>query len=578
MSGLIPQPFIDDLLHRTDLVELIDSYVPLKKRGTSHIACCPFHNEKTPSFNVVAKKQFYHCFGCGASGNAISFLMNYLNQGFIDAVETLATRLGLTVPRDGQVEKNNTSNDLYKLLSEVSQYYQKKLKHDGQSAIDYLRKRGLSGAIAKLYQLGFASDGWHNLEKSFPRNQRELIATGMLIKNDDGKIYDRYRNRIMFPIHDRHGRIIGFGGRVLDPEQKPKYLNSPETVIFQKSRELYGLHQILSQNKNPEYIILVEGYMDVIALAQHGIMNAVATLGTATSTYHIQLLAKHTKHLIFCFDGDTAGRQAAWRGLESSLPHLNSGLDAGFIFLPDGHDPDSLVREEGKENFLARLKQAIPLHRYFFDSLAKDINLQNPAGKTQLINSAKPFLQKMEEGSFKQLLIDDLARLTHIDNHRLNQLITQQTEVNATEQTASISRSPLRIAIALLLQNPDIYNRITQQISPDLLNKKEHHILLQILHQLELNPQATTATLIEYWRTTQYFEAINRLASWDHQVPEEELIKEFIDTLLFLQKQNKELIIRQLIDKSRKEGLTETERNNLQQMLKERHHQTDLEK
>ncbi|KTD38535.1 DNA primase DnaG [Legionella moravica] len=578
MSGLIPQPFIDDLLHRTDLVELIDSYVPLKKRGTSHIACCPFHNEKTPSFNVVAKKQFYHCFGCGASGNAISFLMNYLNQGFIDAVETLATRLGLTVPRDGQVEKNNTSNDLYKLLSEVSQYYQKKLKHDGQSAIDYLRKRGLSGAVAKLYQLGFASDGWHNLEKSFPRNQRELIATGMLIKNDDGKIYDRYRNRIMFPIHDRHGRIIGFGGRVLDPEQKPKYLNSPETVIFQKSRELYGLHQILSQNKTPEYIILVEGYMDVIALAQHGIMNAVATLGTATSTYHIQLLAKHTKHLIFCFDGDAAGRQAAWRGLESSLPHLNSGLDAGFIFLPDGHDPDSLVREEGKENFLARLKQAIPLHRYFFDSLAKDINLQNPAGKTQLINSAKPFLQKMEEGSFKQLLIDDLARLTHIDNHRLNQLITQQTEVNATEQTASISRSPLRIAIALLLQNPDIYKRITQQISPDLLNKKEHHILLQILHQLELNPQATTATLIEYWRTTQYFEAINRLASWDHQVPEEELIKEFIDTLLFLQKQNKELIIRQLIDKSRKEGLTETERNNLQQMLKERHHQTDLEK
>ncbi|KTD46377.1 DNA primase [Legionella quateirensis] len=578
MSGLIPQPFIDDLLHRTDLVELIDSYVPLKKRGTSHIACCPFHNEKSPSFNVVAKKQFYHCFGCGASGNAISFVMNYLNQGFIDAIETLAARLGLTVPRDGQVEKNNSSNDLYKLLSEVSQHYQKKLKHDGQIAIDYLRKRGLSGAVAKLYQLGFASEGWHNLEKSFPRNQRELIATGMLIKNDDGKIYDRYRNRIMFPIHDRHGRIIGFGGRVLDPEQKPKYLNSPETVIFQKSRELYGLHQILSQNKTAEYIILVEGYMDVIALAQHGITNAVATLGTATSTYHIQLLAKHTKHLIFCFDGDAAGRQAAWRGLESSLPHLNSGLDAGFMFLPEGHDPDSLVREEGKDNFLARLKQAMPLHRFFFDSLAKDINLQNPAGKTQLINSAKPFLQKMEEGSFKQLLVDDLARLTHIDNHRLNQLIAQQTETNTTEQTTTISRSPLRIAIALLLQNPEIYKRIAPQINPGLLHKKEHHILLQILHQLELNPQATTATLIEYWRTTNYFDAINRLASWDHQVPEQELIKEFVDTLLFLQKQNKELIIRQLIDKSRKEGLTETERNNLQQMLKERHLQTDLEK
>ncbi|WP_298622037.1 DNA primase [uncultured Legionella sp.] len=578
MSGLIPQPFIDDLLHRTDLVELIDSYVPLKKRGTSHIACCPFHNEKSPSFNVVAKKQFYHCFGCGAAGNAISFIMNYLNQGFIDAVETLATRLGLTVPREGQVEKNNTSNDLYKLLSQVSLHYQKKLKHDGQIAIDYLRKRGLSGEIAKLYQLGFAPDGWHHLEKVFARNQRELIATGMLIQTDEGKIYDRYRNRVMFPIHDRHGRIIGFGGRVLDPEHKPKYLNSPETVIFQKSRELYGLHQILSHNKSADYVIIVEGYMDVIALAQHGIMNAVATLGTATSTYHIQLLAKHTKHLIFCFDGDAAGKQAAWRGLESSLPHLNSGLDARFIFLPDGHDPDSLVREEGKDNFLTRLKQATPLHRFFFDTLGKDINLQNPAGKTQLINSAKPFLQKMEEGSSKELLLDDLARLTHIESHRLNQLITQQNEPNAVEQTTSIARSPLRIAIAVLLQNPEIYARIIEQIDPELLHKKEHHILLTILHQLKLNPQATTATLIESWRTTNYFEAINRLASWEHQVPEQALIKEFVDILLFLQKQNKELIIRQLIDKSRQEGLTEIERNSLHQMLKERHPQIDLEK
>lgn len=235
MSGLIPQPFIDDLLQRTDLVELIDSYVPLKKRGNSYTACCPFHNEKSPSFNVVARKQFYHCFGCGASGNAISFVMNYLNQGFIDAIETLATRIGLTVPRDGQNEKNNVSQDLYKLMSAVNLYYQKQLKHEGQTAINYLRARGLSGEIAKLYQLGFANEGWHNLDKAFPRNQKELITTGMLVKNDDGKIYDRYRNRVMFPIHDRHGRIIGFGGRVLD-DQKPKYLNSPETVIFTKKQ------------------------------------------------------------------------------------------------------------------------------------------------------------------------------------------------------------------------------------------------------------------------------------------------------------------------------------------------------
>jgi len=571
LSGLIPQLFIDDLLHRTDLVELIDSYIPLKKSGTSYVACCPFHSEKSPSFNVVAKKQFYHCFGCGASGNALSFVMSYLNQGFIDAVETLAARLGLTVPRDGQTETNNAAQDLYKLLSAVSLYYQKTLKHEGQHAINYLRGRGLSGEIAKLYQLGFAADGWHNLEKAFTRNKKELIATGMLIKNDDGKIYDRYRNRIIFPIHDRHGRIIGFGGRVLAADQKPKYLNSPETVIFQKSRELYGLHQILSQQKSVESIIIVEGYMDIIALAQHGIMNAVATLGTATSTYHIQLLAKHTKSLIFCFDGDAAGKQAAWRGLESSLPHLNLGLDARFIFLPDNHDPDSLVREEGKERFLARIKEAIPLHRFFFDSLAKDINLLNPAGKTQLINLAKPFLHKMNEGSYKQLLIDDLARLTHIDNHRLNQLITDQSKSPIQEQSVTITRTPSRIAVALLLQNPEIYAVTRQHINPNLLDSKEHAILLQLLHQLATNPHTNTATLIELWRDTDYFESINKLAAWNHQVPEQELVKEFIDIVLFLQKRNRELIIRQLIDKSRQQGLTEAEKINLQEMLKERH-------
>lgn len=579
MSGLIPQPFIDDLLHRTDLVELIDSYVPLKKRGTSHIACCPFHNEKSPSFNVVAKKQFYHCFGCGASGNAISFVMNYLNQGFIDAIETLAARVGLTIPREGQTEKNNSSNDLYKLLTEISLYYQKKLKHEGQSAVDYLRQRGLSGTVAKLYQLGYAPEGWHNLEKTFTRNQKELIATGMLIQNDEGKVYDRYRNRIMFPIHDRHGRIIGFGGRVLDPEQKPKYLNSPETVIFQKSRELYGLHQILNQKNTIEEIIIVEGYMDVIALAQHGIFNAVATLGTATSIYHIQLLAKHTKRLIFCFDGDTAGKQAAWRGLESSLPHLNTGLDASFIFLPEGHDPDSLVREEGKESFLARMKQGTPLHRFFFASLSKNINLSNPAGKTQLINLVKPYLQKMEDSSYKQLLIDDLARQTHLDSDRLNRLLADQNEIIAPSgPTTTISRTPLRIALALLLQNPEIYTSSAQHIKTALLHPKEHHILLVVLKQLSENPKATTATLIEFWRDTSYFDSINKLASWNHQVPDLELIKEFIDTLIFLQEQNRELIIQQYINKSRQEGLTATERKSLQDLLKEKHMQTDMEK
>lgn len=572
MAGLIPQSFIDELLRGTDLVELIDSYVPLKKRGNAHIACCPFHNEKSPSFNVIAKKQFYHCFGCGASGNAISFIMNYLNAGFPEAVETLATRLGLTVPREGQGEKNNSSQDLYKLLAEVSLYYQKKLKYEGQEAIHYLRGRGLSGDIAKLYQLGFAPEGWHLLEKAFPRHQRDLIATGMLIKNDDGKIYDRYRKRIMFPIHDRHGRIIGFGGRVLNADQKPKYLNSPETALFQKSRELYGLHQILSQKKAADHIIIVEGYMDVIALAQHGIGNAVATLGTATSTFHIQLLAKHTQHIIFCFDGDAAGTQAAWRGLESSLPHLNNGLEASFIFLPEAHDPDSLVREEGKDAFLNRLKKAIPLHRFFFDSLTKEINLKSPAGKTQLINLAKPLLQKMVEGTYKQLLINDLARLTHLENHRINLLLINPETTSSLDLPMMITRTPLRIAIALLLQNPEIYLQSIKEIDSSQLHREEHSILLKLLDQLAHNPQTNTAALIEVWRDTPHFESMNKLASWTHQVPELELIKEFIDNILLLQKQNhSERTISDLIKKSDQQGLPRDEQLALMEMIQKKH-------
>lgn len=582
MSGLIPQPFIDELLSRTDLVELIDSYVPLKKRGNSHVACCPFHNEKSPSFNVVARKQYYHCFGCGASGNAVSFVMNYLNHNFPEAVEILATRLGFSVPREGNSEKTNAANDLYKLLSQVSVYYQKKLKFEGKEAVHYLKNRGLSGAIAKLYQLGFAPEGWHHLEKSFSRFRNELITTGMLIKTDEGKIYDRYRNRVMFPIHDRHGRIIGFGGRVLD-DQKPKYLNSPETVIFQKNRELYGLHQILSQQKNPEYIIVVEGYMDVIALAQHGVSNAVATLGTATSSYHIQLLAKHCKQIIFCFDGDNAGRQAAWRGLESCLAHLGTGLDARFMFLPDGHDPDSLIREEGNSAFLERLKNTLPLHRLLYDTLAKELDLTNPSGKTQLINAAKPLLEKIEEGPYKQLMLDELSRLTHIDTHRLSLLLNGQITAptpkpKAKEQNSNIARTPLRIAIALLLQHPELYQPNAEKIDLNLFNNQDHHIFLKLLLQLKDNPLANTASLIEAWRETPYFEAISKLAFWEHQVPEAELTKEFLDIILFLQKQNKEMIIKQFINKSRQEGLSEVERINLQELLKKRHQQVDSEK
>lgn len=572
MLGLIPRPFIDELLNRTDIVEYIDSYVPLKKSGTSYTACCPFHNEKTPSFNVIPKKQFYHCFGCGTNGNAISFAMNHLHMSFSDAIEALAARLGLTVPREGNLEKNQQTLDHYQFLNKVAQFYQQTLKKAGLPAVSYLKQRHITGEVARLYQLGYAPPAWQTLEFQFKHNKKELLTTGMLITTENGRNYDRYRHRIMFPIHDRHGRIIGFGGRAIDATQKPKYLNSPETIIFQKSRELYGLHQVLQQNKTLPSIVIVEGYIDVISLAQHGVLNAVATLGTSTSAYHIQLLSKYTQQLIFCFDGDTAGKQAAWRALESSLPHVNSGLDARFIFLPEEHDPDSLIHQEGKAAFLLRMENATPLNRFFIETLSQGINITTIAGKSQLINAMKPYLLKMEDGIYKQLLLEEIARLTHIESHRLQQLLIEKPQAkNTPEKNKNITRSPIRLAIALLLQTPEIYGNCAAHLDPDLLDAPKQRVLKTLIQQVAADPTINTAKLIELWRDSTFFDSLTQLAAWDHKVPSSALTKEFIDIILFLIKQNREKSIQQLLEKAHNQGLTEIERRNLQEKLQQRH-------
>lgn len=572
MQGLIPQSFIDELLNRTDIIEFIESYIPLKKHGTSYTACCPFHNEKSPSFNVVSKKQFFHCFGCGASGNVITFAMDYLHQSFPEAIETLALRAGIAIPRANASEKQAQSFNLYHLLEQVSTFYQQNLKHQGARAIDYLKQRHLTGKIAKLYQLGYAPAGWQTLEYQFKSNKQELITTGMLIEKEDGKTYDRYRDRIMFPIHDRRGRIIGFGGRIINPDEKPKYLNSPETVIFQKNRELYGLHQVLQHNPNPTQIIVVEGYMDVIALAQHGIMNSVATLGTATSLYHIQLLNKHTKQIIFCFDGDNAGRNAAWKALDSCLPQLNAQMDARFMFLPEQHDPDSLVREEGAEQFYQRIQQALPLHQFFFNTLTCDLDQTTVVGKSQLIQLAQPYFLKMPNGPYKQLMMNELATLTRIEPHRITQLLEEKnTTATLITREKNIDRTPIRIATALLLQHPALYTHCISLIDISALDIKNHAILIALIQKIAENPSVNTATLVEYWRNQPDFDLINTLATWSHQVPDNALSQEFIDTLLFLTKQNQEYQIEHLIEKSRLTGLSKAEQNALQTMLKQRH-------
>jgi DNA primase len=575
-AGHIPRPFIDELVASTDIIELIDQFVPLKKQGANFVACCPFHHEKSPSFNVSVKKQYYHCFGCGVGGNAISFIMEHLNQNFPEAIETLAARQGKTVPREGGQRAKQPDKSLYQLMAEVTLYYQNQLNTPQCQGLAYLQQRGIHDEMIQRYQLGFAPHDWRALSHHFKKQHQGLITTGMLVEAEGKTPYDRYRDRVMFPIHDHQGRIIAYGGRAITPENQPKYLKSPETLIFQKSRTLYGLHQIIKTNPNPPHIIIVEGYLDVIALAQHGVPEAVATLGTASSPYHIQLLNKYTKLIIFCFDGDNAGRKAAWRAMENTLPYLNDGLDARFIFLPDGHDPDTLIREEGKAAFLQRIETAKPLTQYLFDEVAAPLNLKPDAGKTQLINALAPYVLKMGDGPGRALLIQDIARLTHLDFHRITTILNQKKESKPqTTQVplgdARIQRTPIRLAVALLLQNPEIYLRM--QAEPLIIppqHEEDMDLLRDLVNIVQTNPQSTTAGLVEHWRNTPYFEAMAKLATWAHNVPEEALFNEFLDIIAFISKQHREKIIQTLLKKSRDIGLTPEEQRELQQRVQEK--------
>ncbi|MGB5679724.1 MAG: DNA primase, partial [Gammaproteobacteria bacterium] len=389
MAGRIPQSFIDDLIARADIVEVINARVPLKKKGREYTACCPFHNEKTPSFTVSENKQFYHCFGCGAHGTAIGFLMEYEHLDFVDAIETLAAEYHLEVPREdtpnqpGPVE--NRKQPLYEILEQASRLYQQQLRHSNR-AIQYLKQRGLSGEIARKYQLGYAPDGWSFLFDKLGNNTsniESLNITGMLVEKSENKHYDRFRDRIMFPILDRRGRTIAFGGRIIDAGE-PKYLNSPETPVFHKGYELYGFYEARQALRKLERIIVVEGYMDVVALAQHGIEYAVASLGTAMTRDQIQKLFRSVSEVIFCFDGDQAGHKAAWRALENTLPIMRDGLAARFLFLPDGEDPDSMVRKQGKAAFESRLEKAAPLSEFLFDKLLQGTAIDSMDGRARL--------------------------------------------------------------------------------------------------------------------------------------------------------------------------------------------------
>jgi len=420
MAGLIPNDFIDDLLERTDIVEVIGQRVPLKRKGKDHWACCPFHNEKSPSFSVNPAKQFYYCFGCGASGTALRFLQEYERLPFPEAVEELARLAGVDVPREEQSpqqrERQKRQRSLYELMSSCGDYFAHQLYHHPKAGEvqQYVLNRGLSEEVVQRYQIGFAPAGWQNLIQHFgdnDENRSQLLATGMTIRNDAGREYDRFRERLMFPIRDLRGRTIAFGGRVLSPDGKPKYLNSPETPIFHKGQELYGLYEARQALRNFDNIIIVEGYMDVVALAQFGVKNAVATLGTATSQTHVSRLFKLTPEIVFCFDGDAAGRRAALRALENTLPEIRDGQQARFLFLPDGEDPDSLVRKEGYEGFMHRARQAQSLPDFLFQHLQSQADTSSLDGKARLASIARGWIDQVPEGVLHQLLLQQLSKL-----------------------------------------------------------------------------------------------------------------------------------------------------------------------
>jgi len=466
---MIPKNFIHDLLNRLDIVDVIERYVPLKKAGANYVACCPFHNEKSPSFTVSQSKQFYHCFGCGAHGTAIGFVMEHGGLGFVDAVEELARNAGVTVPSETpmpeQAQEYKLSSDLYEIMLSATRYYRDQLKLSSP-AIDYLKRRGLSGEIALRFGIGYAPEGWQNLGNVFANYQdSSLLKTGLVIENEDGKRYDRFRDRIMFPIVNMRSQVIGFGGRVLNSGD-PKYLNSPETALFEKGRELYGLFQALKAIRTRRQVLVVEGYMDVVALAQHGIEYAVATLGTATTPYHVQKMLRLTDKVMFCFDGDAAGQRAAWRAMENALPQLVDGKHIGFLFLPSRHDPDSFVREHGTLAFEQLLQEALPLSSYVLRELSAKVNLHTQEGRTALLQHAKPLLTVISAPTTALLLRKEIAALAGITQAELEALYAIKpigaSPLRAPQKAARPVTSNLRVLLRCLLFQPDLAREVPE--------------------------------------------------------------------------------------------------------------------
>lgn len=606
MAGRIPQAFLDDLLDRVDIVEVIDRRVKLRKSGKNYTARCPFHEEKTPSFSVNPDKQFYYCFGCGAGGNALGFLMDYENLDFPRAVESLAGSAGMEVPREPSgtphdPQREQTNKALYTLMEEVARYYRGQLRNHPQAgrAVDYLKGRGLTGQIAKDFDLGFAPPGWNKLMDALgttPEKVTLLKDSGMLVENEQGKLYDRFRDRVVFPIRDQRGRVVAFGGRVLG-DDKPKYLNSPETSIFHKGRELYGLYQARQANRKLERLLVVEGYMDVIALAQHGISYATATLGTATSKTHLERIYRLCPEVVFCFDGDEAGRKAAFRALEAALPCMEDGRQARFLFLPEGEDPDTVVREGGQEHFQQLLGNAVALEQFLFDAVAEGLDTDTLDGKARLSKLALPYIRQIPEGVYRQLMFQALAQRTGLDQASLMKLEPgpataappaghpaapaqrhaqdpapqprQRTPYGGTHSGYS---NLAQAAIALLLHQPDIA-RLADAASLAELEGDDVSLLRELLTLLQRRPESNTAMLLGHWYGTPEGELLSRLAGQERLIPSEGIEQQFIDTMTVLARVPHHSRLVAQVDKLKRSNyaeISELEKQRLREMLQEK--------
>ncbi|WP_213999502.1 DNA primase [Arsukibacterium sp.] len=574
MAGQIPRQFIDDLLARTDIVELIDQRVPLKKAGSkNYAACCPFHNEKSPSFTVSPDKQFYHCFGCGAHGNAISFMMEFEQLEFVEAIEELAKQLHMEVPREqgkGPARPAAQADD-YSLMQQAADYYQQQLQQhaNGPAVQQYLQKRGLSAQTISDFQLGYAPDGWDGVLKQLsngkPRAVREqLIELKLVNRNDNGREYDFFRDRLMFPIHDKRGRVIAFGGRILNDGQ-PKYLNSPETRLFHKGRELYGLYQVRQQPGHLKQVLVVEGYMDVVALAEHDIRFAVACLGTATTSDQMHTLFRYSPKVICCYDGDRAGRDAAWRALQNALPQLKDGVELNFVFLPDGEDPDSLVQKEGKAAFMARLEQALPLSQYLFEHLLQEFDANTDGGKSALMAKGSELIKQIPSSFYQETLQQKLDNLLGRASERLKPVSNRP---QARPTPASIKMTPMRRAIALLLQTPELVNVMPH--APELASADIPgiNLLLAVQQHLLDKPGLTTAQLLEYWRDLPEHAILLKLAAWQHQIEPEQLSAEFLDTFHSIEDQYLQQRLEALERKDKLKQLTQAEQREYVLLLK----------